>query len=146
MPGQGGVHPIVLEQDGFAPNQITSGRLVPSILASSLLQAANVNQEGLSGLQFFVAFKTHDAVLEPERDNAFGRANAASAGATFRSTFHDIRIDTVIEGEIVRGDAYDIIGEGTEASRRQTAIEAAAVFVDIDATIGEILTASLIDG
>jgi len=146
--GVGAIHPVVLNDDGQVEvaSGVFSTRLQSSILASTLLQAANVDQKGLSGLALFEAFKTHDAVLDTNRDNAFGRANAAVTGENFRSTFTDIRINTVINGGIVRGDAFDIIGAGTDASKRQTAVEAAAVFVNIDPAISEILTASQIDG
>jgi hypothetical protein len=136
-PGGGGIHPIVLDQDG-----VLSNRLNASIMASTLLQTDNVDQAGLTGAQFFDYMKTHDALLEINRVNTFGRANVASQGDSFRPDFDGARLDAVIEGNIVRGALYDLFGPGTEDSKRRDAVDTAAVFVDIDPALGEILTAT----
>ena len=135
QPGTNGLHPVVLNQDG-----VITPSLSASILASTLLQADNVNVSGISGAELFDTLKTHDAVLEQERLNTFGRANAASAGDNFRPSFTNILIDTVSNGVILRGPAYDIIGAGQNDSKRVLAVETAAVFVNIDPVLNEILT------
>ena len=139
-PGSGGVHPIVLDQDGDITN-----RLSASIMASTLLQQPNVDVEGLTGAEFFDYMKTHDALVEFDRVNTFGRANAASQGDSFRPEFDGARIDAVISGIIIRGALYDLFGEGQEESKRRNAIDTAAVFVNIDPDLGEILTATNIE-
>ena len=72
--GTGGIHPVVLDQDSVITNRLSAG-----IMASTLLQADNVDQAGLTGGEFFDYMKTHDALLEINRVNTFGRANAASS-------------------------------------------------------------------
>jgi hypothetical protein len=138
--GTGGIHPVVLDQDGVITN-----RLSASIMASTLLQTDNVDVAGLSGAAFFDYFKTHDATLAQDRINALGRANAASQGDSFRPEFDGALLDTVISGIIVRGALYDLFGPGEEESKRRNAIDTAAVFVNIDSDLGEILTATNIE-
>jgi hypothetical protein len=122
-----------------------SNRLIAGIMASTLLQTTNVDQAGLNGIGFFNYMRTHDAVLDQSRINTLGRANAASQGDSFRPEFDGARLDTVIEGKIVRGALYDLFGPGQEDSKRRNAIDTAAVFVNIDSTLLEILTATNID-
>jgi len=138
--GTTGIHPIVLDQDG-----VITARLSASIMASTLLQTDNVDTEGLTGAAFFDYFKTHDALLEMDRDNTIGRANAASHGDSFRPEFDGARLGAVINGVIVRGALYDLFGPGEEDSKRRNAIDTAAVFVNIDPTLGEVLTATNIE-
>jgi len=147
-PGEGGLHPIVLEDDNqieVAPG-IFHPRLRVGILASSLLQNNPTEQSGLTGLEFFEVLKTHDAVLEPERPNTFGRANASTLGEASNPDLTSIRIDTVSQDVIIRGDVTNIIGPSgtTEVEDRQVADEMGAVFVNIDQELNEILTVSLI--
>lgn len=137
QPGSSGIHPIVLDQDG-----VITDRLSASIMASTLLQQPNVDVEGLPGAGFFDYMKTHDALLAQDRVNALSRANAASQGDSFRPDFDAARLDAVINGVIIRGALYDLIGEGQEDSKRRNAIDTAAVFINIDDVLGEILTAS----
>jgi hypothetical protein len=139
-PGTGGIHPVVLDQDGIITDRLSAG-----IMASTLLQPANNDQAELTGAQFFDYMKTHDAVLSQDRINALGRANAATQGDSFRPDFDGARIDTVINGIIVRGPLYDLFGPGTQESKRRTAVDAAAVFVNIDNVLNEILTATNIE-
>jgi hypothetical protein len=134
-PGVGGIQPVVLVQDGFITDRLSS-----SIMASTLLQTDNVDVVGLSPAAFFDYFKTHDAQLETTRDNTFGRANAASQGDSFRPGFQNIRVDTVSLGVILRIKAFDIGGVGQEDSKRQNAVDTAAVFVNIDPVLNEIVT------
>jgi len=134
-PGTGGIQPIVLDEDG-----VITDRLSASIIASTLLQPNNLDVEGLTGAEFFDYIKTHDAVLETDRDNTFGRANAASQGDSFRPEFDNIRIDAIAHTIILRGDAFDIIGSGQQDSKRTNAVDTAAVFVNIDPELNEILT------
>jgi hypothetical protein len=148
FPGIGGLHPIVLDQDGqveVAPG-VFDPRLWTSIMASSALQNNTLEQLGLTGLELFELLKTHDAVLEPSRPNTFGRANAASTGVTATPETTGIRIDTVSEGVIIRGNTFDIIGNvpGSETEDRQAASNTAAVFVNIDQNLNEVLTVTLI--
>src|SRR5438477_1451293 len=135
--GIGGIHPVVLDQSG-----VMSNRLIAGVMASTLLQADNIDQEGLTGIEFFNYFKTYDAVQSQDRINALGRANVASQGDSFRPEFDAARLDAVIDGQIVRGALYDLFGPGLEDSKRRDAIDTAAVFVNIDATLNEILTAT----
>ncbi|HSC25262.1 MAG TPA: hypothetical protein VLB80_03550 [Candidatus Babeliales bacterium] len=139
-PGVGGVQPIVLDQDGMISSRLSAG-----VMASTLLESANETIAGLSGAELFDYFKTHDAVLEADRDNAVGRANAASQGDSFRPEFENIRIDTVANGMIIRGPAFDIIGAGQQDSKRRAAMDTAAVFVNIDPELNEILTVTNIE-
>jgi len=138
--GTGGIHPVVLDQNG-----VMSNRLIAGIMASTLLQTSNVDQEGLSGVGFFNFLKTYDASLSQDRINALGRANAAAEGDSFRPEFDGARLDAVINGHIVRTALYDLFGPGTEESKRRNAIDAAAVFVNIDRNLDEILTATNIE-
>ena len=148
FPGIGGLHPIVLDQDGqveVAPG-VFDPRLWTSIMASSALQNNTLEQLDLTGLELFELLKTHDAVLETNRPNTFGRANAASIGVTATPETTGVRIDTVSEGVIIRGEAFDIIGNvpGSELEDRQAATDTAAVFVNIDQNLNEVLTVTLI--
>jgi hypothetical protein len=136
-PGTGGIHPVVLDQDG-----VLTDRLSSSVMASTLLQEENVDQAGLDGAQFFDYIKTHDALVEIDRVNTFGRANVASQGDSFRPDFDGARFDTVVNGGIIRSVLYDLFGPGMEDSKRRDAIDTAAVFVDIDPVLGEVLTAT----
>lgn len=138
--GTGGIHPIVLDQDGFITDRLNAG-----IMASTLLQVANVDTNGLSGAQFFDYMKTHDALLEFARQNTFGRANVASQGDSFRPEFDGARLDTVSNGIIIRGALYDLFGPGTEESKRRNAVDMAAAFINIDPSLNEILTATNIE-
>jgi hypothetical protein len=146
-PGAGGLHPIVLDQDGqveVAPG-VFSPRLWVSVIASTLLQNNTLEQTGLNGLEFFDLLKTHDAVLETTRPNTIGRANISTDGQVVRPAVNGLLADTVSQGVIVRGPVFSIIGAGTEADKRQVADEAGAVFVNIDVDLNEILTATLIE-
>jgi hypothetical protein len=138
--GTGGIQPVVLTQDGFITD-----RLSASIMASTLLETDNVDVAGLNGAAFFDYFKTHDAQLETARDNTFGRANAASQGDSFRPEFQSIRVDTVGLGVILRLSVFDIIGVGQNDSKRRNAIDTAAVFVEIDPVLNEIVTVTNIE-
>jgi len=139
-PGDGGVQPVVRDQDGVITPRLSAG-----IMASSLLQAGNVDVSDLSGAQFFDYIKTHDAVTEATRPNTIGRANAASEGSSFRPEFVNILVDTVSNGIIVRGPVFDIIGAGQNDSKRRNAIDTAAVFVNISSDLNEILTVTNIE-
>ena len=136
-PGTGGVHPIVLNQDGFI-----SDRLSSSIMASSLLQIDNVDTMGLTGANFFDYFKTHDALLEDTRDNTIGRANAASQGNSFRPAWVPGLLGAVANGTIVRGQIFQVLGAGQENAKRIEAIDTAAVFAMIDPVTLEIIAVS----
>lgn len=138
--GTGGIHPVVLDQNGVLSDRLTAG-----IMASTLLQPANVDQEDLTGAEFFDYMTTHDAALDQNRTNALGRANVAAQGDSFRPDSDGARIDAVINGVIVRGPLFDILGEGDEDSKRKNAIDTAAIFINIDPTLNEILTASNIE-
>jgi len=138
--GTGGVHPVVLDQDGEITDRLSAG-----IMASTLLQVPNVDIEGMTGAEFFDYMKTHDALLESGRTNTIGRANVASQGDSFRPDFDGARIDAVIDGNIVRGALYDLFGPGQEESKRRNAIDTAAVFINIDPDLNEILTATNIE-
>lgn len=145
-PGVGGLHPIVLDQDGqveVAPG-VFSPRLWVSVIASTLLQNNTLEQTGLTGLQFFDVLKTHDAVLETTRPNTFGRANISTDGQIARPAVNGLLVDTVSQGAIVRGPVFNIIGAGTASEKRQTADEVGAAFVNIDQDLNEILTVTLI--
>ena len=138
QPGVGGVQPIVLDVAGELSERLTAG-----IMASTLLQPANEDVEGLTGTQFFDYISTQDATdAMSDRNNTFGRANAASQGDSIRFTTRNIRIDTVNGDSIIRGKAFDIIGSGQEDAKNQAAIEAAAVFANIDPITNEIITIS----
>lgn len=137
-PGTGGIHPVVLDESAQLSDRLTAG-----IFASTLLQENNVDQSGLTGAEFFDYFKTYDAVLDVDRDNAIGRANAASEGDSFRTAADPARIGLVADGSIIRGQLYDLIGAGDEDSKRNSAIETAAVFVTIDSALNEVLTAAI---
>lgn len=136
LPGTGGLQPIVLGQDGLSAQP----RLSASIMASTLLEIDNVDKAGLNGPAAFAFFKTRDAVLNVTEDNAFGLANAASSGDSFRPDFSPILVGAVINGLLVRGFVYDIIGIGESVSKNQTAIDNAAVFANIDPVLNEIIT------
>jgi hypothetical protein len=135
-PGEvGGLQPIVLDQNGELSLLLTAG-----IMASTLLQPDNVDVAGLTATQFFDYIATQDATDgSTTRDNTFGRANAASQGDSFRPESQDIRVDTVGGDTIIRTSVFDILGVGQEDSKNRAAIDAAAVFVDIDPTINEIV-------
>jgi hypothetical protein len=139
-PGTGGIHPVVLAQNGVITDRLTAG-----IMASTLLQPDNTDQAGLTATEFFEYMATQDAVSTQDRDNALGRANAASQGESFRPAFQPVLIDTVANGSIVRGPLYELLGAGQENAKRRGAIDDAAVFVNIDGATNEILTASNID-
>jgi hypothetical protein len=139
-PGGGGIHPIVLDQNGVLSDRLTAG-----IIASTLLQAENVDQAGLTGAGFFAFMRTYDAALDQDRINTLGRANAASAGDSFRPTYNAALLGAVINGQIVRAPLYDLIGVGQQNAKRRSAIDAAAVFINIDPALNEILTASNIE-
>jgi hypothetical protein len=135
-----GLQPVVLSQDGvITPN------LSASIMASTLLQLDNVDVAGLTGAEFFDYFKTHDATLEVDRINTLGRANAASQGDSFRPEHQNIRVDTVSLGVILRIPAYDIGGLGQNDAKRRNAIDTAAVFVNIDPVLNQIVAVSNIE-
>ena len=134
-PGVGGVQPIVLETAGQLSNRLTAG-----IMASTLLQPDNVDVEGLTPTQFFDYIATQDATDgTTTRDNTFGRANAASQGDSFRPESQNILVDTVSGDTIIRTQILDIIGVGQEDSKNRAAIDAAAVFADINATTKQIV-------
>lgn len=136
QPGVGGVQPIVLDLAGALSSRLTAG-----VMASTLLQPDNVNVAGLSGAGFFNYMATQDATdATTTRDNTFGRANAASQGDSFRPESENIRVDTVNGNSIVRAQAYDILGVGQEDSKNRAAIDAGAVFADINAAANEIVT------
>jgi hypothetical protein len=147
-PGTGGLHPVVLDQDGqveVSPG-LFSPRLWVSVLASTLLQNnEELSQTNLTGLEFFDLLKTHDAILESERPNTFGRANAGTLGDVSRPAVNTLLLGTVSQNEIIRDVADNIIGAGTENEKRQVADGVAAVFVNIDQDTNEILTATLIE-
>lgn len=136
-PGTGGIHPVVLDQNGMITDRLTVG-----IMASTLLQPDNVDQEGLTPVEFFDFMTTHDALLDQDRVNTLGRANAASQGDSFRPEFDGALIDTVINGNIVRGPLFQLLGDGQEDSKRREAIDTAAVAVNINGSLNEILTAT----
>lgn len=140
QPGVGGVQPIVLDEDG-----VLSSRLSAGMMASTLLQPANIDVFGLTGSQFFTYMNTADALLDVNRNNAIGRANAASQGDSFRPEFDNIRIGTVSNAAIIRSAAYDIIGAGQQDSKRSAAVDTGAVFVNIDPALNEIITATNIE-
>ncbi len=137
LPGEvGGLQPIVLDQAGSLSNLLSAG-----VMASTLLQPDNITGEGLTGQEFFDYMATQDATNAlSDRDNTFGRANAASQGDSFKFATDNIRVDAVSGNVIIRGKAFDIIGAGQEDSRNQAAIETAAVFANIDPTTNEIVT------
>lgn len=137
QPGVGGVQPIVLDEAGELSARLTAG-----IMASSLLQPANEDVTGLTGAEFFDYIATQDAVADTGRDNTFGRANAASQGDNIKSEAQNIRIDAVSNDLIVRGKAFDIIGVGQEDAKSAAAIRDAAVFVNIDPALNQIITAT----
>ncbi len=139
--GTGGIHPIVLDQDGqveVAPG-VFDPRLWTSIMASSALQDDQLQEDNLTGLELFELLKTHDAVLEINRPNTFGRANSS---ADDFETVPTVQIDTVANGQIVRTEVSNIIGSGNSVSKRQQADEIGAVFVNIDHQNNDILTAT----
>ncbi len=138
--GVGGIHPVVLDQNGVITDRLSAG-----VMASTLLEPDNVDVTGLTAAEFFDYFTTHDALLSQDRINTLGRANAASQGDSFRPGFDGARIDTVINGNIVRGPLYQLLGSGDQNSQRQDAIDVAAVFVNIDGRLNEILTATNIE-
>lgn len=140
LPGTGGLQPVVLDEDGATAQP----RLSVGVMASTLLQPANVDVEGLSGAEFYDYIKTHDSV-PGIRNNTSGRANAASQGDSFRPEFDNIRVDTIANGVILRGPVYDIIGAGQQDSKRSAAVDTGAVFVDIDPALNEILTVTNIE-
>ncbi len=139
-PGTGGVHPIVLSQNGQLSQRLTSG-----IMASTMLQTDNTDQAQFSGLDFFDYMVTHDAVLEFQRQNTFGRANAAASGDSFRPNYVGALLGTVSQGVILRAPLYDLFGPGEQNSKRQNAVDSAAVSVNIDTTLNEILTATILE-
>ena len=136
-PGEvGGLQPIVLNQAGDLSLLLSAG-----VMASTLLQPDNVDVTGLTGAEFFDYIATHDATdATVTRDNTFGRANAASQGDSFRPESENIRVDAVNGDAIIRGKAFDIIGVGQQDSKNRAAIDAAAVFANIDPTLNEIVT------
>ena len=139
--GTGGIQPVVLVQDG-----VITSRLSASIMASTLLQLDNVDVTGLSASAFFDYFKTHDAILEFNRINTLGRANAASQGDSFRPEHQNIRLGAVSLGAILRVEAFDIVGVGQNDSKRRNAVDTAAMFVNIDPTLNQIVSATNIEG
>jgi hypothetical protein len=146
-PGIGGIHPIVLDQDGqveVAPG-VFDPRLWTSIMASSALESSQENQVDLTGLELFDFLKTHDAVLELNRANTFGMANA-TANPGLDGTSTNITVDTVANGVIVRTEIANIIGTGNDVSKRQEADETGAVFVNINHQTNEIITVTQIGG
>ena len=82
-------------------------------------------------------------MLLTTRDNTFGRANAAAQGDSFRPESENIRIDTVTSDTIIRVETFDIVGVGQQDSKTRAAIDAAAVFADIDFTADQIVTVTL---
>lgn len=133
-PGEGGIQPIVLDQNGQLSDRLTVG-----IMASTLLQPDNVDVEGLTPVEFFDYITTQDATDgSTMRPNTFGRANAALQGDN--PLARDIRVDTVSGDTIIRARVFDIIGSGQEDSRNEAAIQNAAVFVNIDPTMNQIVT------
>lgn len=143
QPGEvGGIQPIVLDVAGDL-----SARLSAGIMASTLLQPDNVDVAGLTGAEFFDYMTTQNASdATTTRDNTFGMANAAAQGDSFRPESENIRIDTVNGDSIIRGKAFDIIGAGQEDSKNQAAIDAAAVFANIDPVLNEVVTIANIQG
>jgi len=141
FPGEGGLHPVVLDQDGMITPRLSVG-----ILASSLLQADQMNHIDITGAELFDLLKTHDAVLETNRDNTIGLANAATSGENLGSPFDTMLVDTVSQGVILRTSVFDIIGSGTEDSKQQASIKAGAVAVNIDPSTNQILTVTMIPG
>ncbi len=140
-PGTGGIHPIVLDQDGqveVAPGVFDS-RLWASVMASSALQDIQPTEMGLTGLELFELLKTHDSVVEASRPNTLGRANA-TANPGLVGIVTNITIDTVANGVIIRNQVDDIIGSGNDVSKRQQADEIGAVFINIDPANNEIIT------
>ncbi len=136
-PGQvGGIQPIVLDFAGEL-----SARLDAGIMASTLLQPDNVDVADLTGTEFFDYISTQDASdATTTRDNTFGRANAATQGDSFRPESDNIRVDTVSGDSIIRIKTFDIIGVGQQTSKTLAAIDAAAVFADIDTNLDQIVT------
>jgi hypothetical protein len=140
QPVAGGLQPMVLATPGvITPN------LSVAIMASTLLETANVDIAGLTSSAFFDYIRTYDASVIIARDNTYGRANAASQGDSFRPGFQNIRVDTVSLGTILRTPVYNIIGTGTQDAKRSQAIDTAAVFVNIDQSLNEIVTVTNIE-
>ena len=134
-PRTGGIQPIVLDESGKLSDRLTSG-----IMASTLLQPANEDVEKLTPTEFFDYVSTQDATDSIDsHDNAFGRANAASQGDSFRPESQNVLVDTVSGSTIIRASVSNIIGIGQESSKNRAAIDAAAVFADIDASTNQIV-------
>ncbi len=136
-PGQvGGLQPIVLDVAGELSLLLSAG-----VMASTLLQPDNVDISDLTGEEFFNYIATQDASdAMTTRDNTFGRANAAAQGDSFRPESENIRIDTVSGDTIVRVKTFDIIGVGQQTSKTRAAIDAAAVFADINTQTNQVVT------
>ena len=140
QPVTGGLQPVVLTTPG-----VITPDLSVAIMASSLLQPANVDIAGLTSLEFFEYIQTYDASVIIARDNTYGRGNAATEGDSFRPGYQNIRVDTVSLGTILRTPVYNILGIGPEDAKRSQAIDTAAVFVNIDQALNEIVTVTNIE-
>lgn len=137
QPGEGSIHPVVLNQVGELTDRLTVG-----IMASSLLQPASEDLEGLTGEQLFDFFTTQDASdANSTRVNTFGRANVASQGDSFRPDAAAVRLGLVSQGEILRIEGFNILGNNQEDAS-MAAIDDAAVFVDIDPELNEVVSVS----
>jgi hypothetical protein len=137
QPGEGGLQPVVLSEAGEVSERLTVG-----MMASTLLQPSNEDVTGLTGAQFFDYIATQDAVADTDRDNTFGRANAATQGDSVKSEAQNIRIGAISDDIILRVEGFDLIGVGQENAKSEAAIRDAAVFVNIDPALNEIITAT----
>lgn len=135
--GNGAIAPIVRDQNGVITDRLTVG-----ILASTPLLASQNDLVDVNGLTFFDAIATNDALLATTIPNAQGRANAAPVEQGVAILPNQIRVDAVINGEIVRFTTSNVLGIGTQDSILQSAIEIGAVFINIDPTTGQIVQVS----
>ena len=137
----GGLQPIVLDQAGALSLLLSAG-----VMASTLLQPDNVDVSDLTGTEFFNYIATQDASnAMTTRDNTFGRANAGAQGDSFRPESENIRVDTVSGDTIIRSQVFDVVGIGQEDSKNRAAIDAAAVFADINIAANQIVSVTVIE-
>jgi len=120
--GGGPVNPVVLDVDNEA------GRVRTGILASRPLLAATNEAVLVDGDTLFSDIKTLDT-------NAVNRCtdygNFAQGVQAFREGHTGIRVDYILGTEIVRFDAFDFFGPGTQEPKRQRAIDLGAAYIRV---------------
>ncbi|HRN78083.1 MAG TPA: hypothetical protein PLU71_02505 [Candidatus Dependentiae bacterium] len=116
------VNPVVLDTDN------TSGRVRTGILASRPLLADTPEAVSVSGDDLFSAIKTLDMQAV---NRSTDKANFAIGVQAFRDGHTGIRTGYILGDIIVRFDAFDFFGPGTQESKRQRAIDLGAGYIRV---------------